>query len=90
MLLLQSALFNLVGAEGLERVALEEGGKGEKEDEPFRGVVLVPNNCVSWSTCQSTALVGDVQRRKVEKTYDNPKGIHDGSYGIPLPSSQAR
>jgi hypothetical protein len=46
--LLQAAFFDLIGAESLERVRLwEEGDFGEKVNEPFCGVVLVPYDCVA-------------------------------------------
>lgn len=43
-MLLQAAFLNLVGAEGFERVGEgQQGDLGEGVDEPFCGVVLVPD-----------------------------------------------
>jgi hypothetical protein len=43
LLLLETAFFDFVGAEGFEVMGLEEGREGEEVDEPFCGVVLVPD-----------------------------------------------
>lgn len=50
LLLLQAAFFYFVAAEGFEVVGLREDGEvGEEVDEPFCGVVLVPDYGVAWA-----------------------------------------
>jgi hypothetical protein len=49
LLLLETAFFDFVGAEGFEMMGLEEGREGEEVDEPFCGVVLVPDYGVAWA-----------------------------------------
>jgi hypothetical protein len=76
LLLLESAFFDFVAAEGFEVVGLGEGREGEEVDEPFGGVVLVPYDCVAW-VCVSCGIYVEECRR----TYGSRWGIRGGSCG---------
>jgi hypothetical protein len=72
--LLQAAFFDLIGAESLERVRLwEEGDFGEKVNEPFCGVVLVPDNCVAvvaWKFVVEVVVARIVVNTILSRSFD--------------------
>lgn len=85
MLLLEAAFFYLVAAEGFQGVGLGvQGEEGEGVDEPFCGVVLVPDYCVACfpiESCQSLLLLQ--QNTTFDGNRDDGMGMMDGgeTYG---------
>ena len=51
LLLLKTTLLNLIVSEPLEVV--RESGFADEVNSPFRRIILVPGNCISYFSCQS-------------------------------------
>jgi hypothetical protein len=87
---LEAAFFDFIGAERFERVCLgEEGNFGEKIDEPFCGVVLVPDDCVAvvaWEFVVEVVVARIVVSTILSRSFDISKW-KDWTYPSPIVTS---